>query len=394
MSARWPFACFLALGAFWGAWAALIPDLKAQVGASDGELGAALLFAGVGAIPAMLIAGRAWRRFGWWLLPVGGMLFAAAVLTPIAATTPAMLALSAALAGAASGALDVAMNAAVSDVEADRGARLMFGAHAMFSLAVLISAVTTGLARQAGLGPAPVLIAVAAFIAVVALGSISSARAARPATTPLEAGDGSAPAVSAIAFLAALCAAAFLVEDAVQTWSALHLERGLGAGPALGGAAPGVFAGSMFIGRMLGQRVGDQFSERMLLSGGALAAAGGTMLLAIAPSPAFALAGLALAGGGISMVAPALFARAGRLAGPEGRGAAIARVTAIGYSGFIVGPALVGLLAQTTSLELAIAALALLCLLVAAGGWVAMRGDGQPRSTFEEGEELLRTSRG
>ncbi len=394
MSARWPLICFVALGSFWGAWAALVPDMRAQSGASDGELGVALLFAGVGAIPAMLFTGRLWRRLGWWLLPVGGLLFAAAMLPPIAATTPLALAVTAALFGAGSGVLDVSMNAAISDVEAGTGARLMFGAHALFSLGVLVAAVATGFAREFGAEPVHVLGTVALITALIALGTIGAARNARRAASGEPLGEVAAPAVTAIVILAILCALAFLVEDAIQNWSALHMERNLGAGPALGGAAPGIFAGSMFLGRALGQRLGDRFSERSLLSGGALMAAVGTGILAVAPEAFVALAGLAMAGAGISMVAPALFARAGRLAGPSGRGAAIARVTAIGYTGFVIGPGLVGLLAQAINLRTAIIALALLALVVAVGGWLVMAGDRARDGTFVEGEELLKTSRG
>ncbi|HUR16031.1 MAG TPA: hypothetical protein VMZ33_01985, partial [Candidatus Limnocylindrales bacterium] len=179
IGARWPFACFVALGLFWGAWAALIPDMKAQVDATDGELGVALLFMGVGAIPAMLVTGRLWRRFGWWLLPVGGLLFAASMLPPIFATTPLMLAGTALLFGAGSGFLDVSMNAAVSDVEAARGSRLMFAAHALFSLGVLIAAMATGLAREMGAQPGHVLTVVAAVTAAIAVGTIRSVRVAR-----------------------------------------------------------------------------------------------------------------------------------------------------------------------------------------------------------------------
>ena len=394
MKARWPLTCFLALGAFWGAWAALVPEMKAQVGATDGELGIILLFAGVGAIPAMLLTGRLWRRFGWWMLPAGGLLFAATMFPPIVATSPLTLAIATALFGAGSGMLDVSMNAAVSDVEADSGRRLMFGAHALFSLGVLVSAVATGLAREAGAEPIHVLGTVALITTLIALGTIGAARTARRLAGGEPLGEVAAPAATAIVVLAVLCALAFLVEDAVQNWSALHMERNLGATPALGGAAPGIFAGSMFLGRALGQRVGDRFSERGLLSGGALLAAVGTALLSVSPIPAVALGGLALAGAGISMVAPALFARAGRLAGPGGRGAAIARVTAIGYTGFIIGPGLVGLLAQAFDLRTAIAALALLVLFVAVGGWLVMAGDNAADGTFDEGEELLKTSRG
>lgn len=403
LDARWPLVCYAALGNFWGAWAALIPDMKLQVGASDGELGIALLFAGAGAIPVMLVTGRIWRRAGWWLLPVAGLLFAVTILGPIFATTPLLLAVAMFGAGAGSGALDVSMNAAVSDVEANRGGRLMFGAHALFSLGVLVSAVATGFARELGAEPAHVLGAVALVTALVALGTVRSARnAARVRAVPhsAEAATDSAlesagwgRVMSPIVVLAALCALAFLVEDALQTWSALHMERGLGANPALGGAAPGVFAAAMFAGRSLGQRLGARFTERALLSGGALAAAVGAAVLSVAPHPIAALLGLALAGAGISLVAPALFARAGRMADPAGRGAAIARVTALGYSGFVIGPGLVGLIAQLTDLRTAIASLSVIALSLALGGAYVMRGTDRA-GTFADGEELLKTSRG
>lgn len=395
LSAGWPLVCFAALGNFWGAWAALVPQMKAQVGATDGELGVALLFAGVGAIPMMLITGRIWRRAGWWLLPAAGLFFALTILGPIFANTPLLLAVALLFAGAGSGALDVSMNAAISDVESARGQRLMFGAHALFSLGVLASAIATGFARELGAQPVHILGAVSLITALVALGTVRSARhAARvPAEVPVTTGSGSTQAVYAIVILAALCAAAFLVEDAIQNWSALHLERGLNASPALGGAAPGVFATAMFVGRSLGQRLGALLSERALLSGGAFVASVGVAILAVAPTPAVGLCGLALAGAGISTVAPALFARAGRMSDPASRGAAIARVTALGYSGFIFGPALVGLLAQLTDLRTAIASLSLVALGVAIGGAYVMRGGGQS-GTFEEGEELLTTARG
>ena len=393
LSAVWPLVCFAALGNFWGAFAALVPAIKAQVGATDGEFGIALLFAGVGAIPMMLLTGRIWRRAGWWLLPAAGLLFALTILAPIFASTPLLLAVALLLAGAGSGALDVSMNAAISDVEADRGQRLMFGAHALFSLGVLVSAVATGFARELGAQPAHVLGSVSLVTALVALGTVQSSRNAARVPAAVAVASGSHRAVSSVALLAALCATAFLVEDAVQNWSALHIERGLGASPALGGAAPGIFAAAMFVGRSLGQRLGARFSERALLSGGALGAAIGAGVLAFAPSVGVALAALALAGAGISMVAPALFARAGRLTDPAGRGAAIARVTALGYSGFIVGPGLVGVLAQLTDLRTAIASLSLLALGVAIGGAYIMRGDDRA-GTFGEGEELLTTARG
>lgn len=396
-AARGPVACFAALGIFWGAWAALIPDIKRQASASDGELGGAMLVSGVGAILAMLIVGRLWRRLGWRLLPVTGLFFAAAGLGLPLVSSTGTLALALFFVGAGSGALDVAMNAAVSDVEARDGARLMYGAHALFSLGVLVASICTGLARQAGAGPWAIVGTVAVLIALVALSSIASARGRHrltdPAPTSSAVGGSNRPAavMGGLAALAILCAVAYMIEDAAQNWSALHLERGLGATPALGGAAPGVFAAAMFIGRSSGQRLGALFTERAMFTAGAALAAFGLAILAAAPTPIVALAGLAGAGAGIALAAPALYGRAGRSATAENRGAAIARLTVFGYTGFIVGPALIGFISQAASLRVALATLAVLAVGLAVGGFLALRGSS--RSNFSADEELLNSGR-
>jgi MFS family permease len=400
LAARGPLACFAALGIFWGAWAALIPDIKAQAHASDAELGLAMLVAGGGAIVGMLITGRGWRRAGWLLLPTTATLFALAALGPIAAGSVAILALSLFFLGAGSGALDVSMNAAVSDVESSSGARMMYGAHALYSLATLIGSLATGFARQQGATPLVVLGTVAVAIGIAGLATVRSARSTQrtdrarvadlaEAGRTESGGLGLLPA--ALAPLAVLCVMSFVIEDAAQNWSALHLERGLGAGPALGGAAPGIFAGAMFIGRSLGQRLGDRFSERALLSGGAALAAVGLAALAIAPSPAPALIGLAIAGAGIALVAPALYGRAGRTAAPRERAAAIARLTVFGYTGFIIGPALIGFVSQGYGLPLGIALLAVVAVLLSIGGALVLRGPD--RADAADGQEFLKTGR-
>src|SRR5258705_8093893 len=59
------YAGFAVFGAFWGTWGASLPAIRDQAGVTDGQLGTALLFVGAGALPAMLVAGRAvdrWRH--------------------------------------------------------------------------------------------------------------------------------------------------------------------------------------------------------------------------------------------------------------------------------------------------------------------------------------------
>ncbi|HUG48688.1 MAG TPA: MFS transporter, partial [Candidatus Limnocylindria bacterium] len=158
-----------------------------------------------------------------------------------------------------------------------------------------------------------------------------------------------------------------------------------GASPAIGGAGPGLFAAAMFAGRSLGQLLSRRFAERELLVGSGLLAAAGIALAAWSPTAEAALLGLVVAGSGVSLAAPALFSRAGRLAGDASRGAAISTLTTMGYMGFVIGPPIVGFIAGLSDLRMSFTALAVLALGLAAAARLAIP-PGKP--AFELEEEL------
>jgi hypothetical protein len=79
-----------------------------------------------------------------------------------------------------------------------------------------------------------------------------------------------------------------------------------------------------------------------------------------------AFIGFALVGAGLAPVAPILFNAATRVPGVS-RAAAIASVTSIGYSGFMLGPPLVGAIATATSLTMALGVLVVASALLACG---------------------------
>jgi hypothetical protein len=56
---RAPTLDFAAFGLFWGMWGAVLPALREQASLDDTQLGLALVFVGVGALPAMLLSGHA-----------------------------------------------------------------------------------------------------------------------------------------------------------------------------------------------------------------------------------------------------------------------------------------------------------------------------------------------
>jgi Major Facilitator Superfamily len=336
-------AAFAVFGLYWGAWAACLPAIQRSTGATDAQLGLALACVAVAALPAMFAAGRLADLFGGRMVPAALATFAAATALPGLADSVPELVLALAFVGIGTGALDVAINAQASSIEARHHVRVMDGLHAAFSAGVLCGGVGAGLLRGAGAHPSWILGGVACLVALTALANLGPSapperveRRTRPGRRLLVAG--------------AVLSLAFLVESGIEGWSALFLERVFDSGPAISGLGPGVFAASMVVGRLLAQRIeGPSVTARMVFAG--VAAAGGITVAVVAQHAAAALVGFALAGAGLALSAPTLFGHAGRLGGEGRRGSAVATVALLGYPGFLVGPPLIGAVSGATSLR-------------------------------------------
>src|SRR3954452_10418267 len=117
---------FVAYGVFWGTWGAALPAVRAQAGLDAAGLGAALVLVGLGALPAMLVVGRAVDRWGARCAGACLVLMAVAgVGLAVAADDLASTAVAMAMVGAASGAADVADNALAGLAEARAGRRVI-----------------------------------------------------------------------------------------------------------------------------------------------------------------------------------------------------------------------------------------------------------------------------
>src|SRR4051794_41814757 len=89
-SSRPVYLAFAAFGGLWGTWGAALPAVRDAAGVSEGQLGTALLCIGAGALPAMLLTGRAADRFGGRAAAVTPTLMAlTGVALAAAATSPA-----------------------------------------------------------------------------------------------------------------------------------------------------------------------------------------------------------------------------------------------------------------------------------------------------------------
>jgi MFS family permease len=354
---------FAAFGAFWGTWGAALPAVQSHARVDDGQLGVALLCIGAGALVSMRLAGALVDRIGPAALPATLAAFGGAAALPGLATSTAGLCAVLLVLGATSGAVDVAINAEGTRSEAASGRPILSLAHGTFSACVVLGSLAAGALRAAGAG-AELVLALVGLAVVVTAGGLWRAPSAE--ATRAQAGASLRQLPRLLVVLGVLCALAFFVENAWQSWGAVHLESDLDASPALGALAPALFAGAAASARLGGHALVGRFDEVLLMRAGGLVGAVGTLLAALAPNPALALAGVVLAGGGISICAPILFSIAGRSVDEAVRGAAVSIVTTIAYLGFLVGPAVVGLLAQATTLRASLAAVAAVAVTLAA----------------------------
>lgn len=372
-AARTTLPCFVLMGGFWAGFHAYAPQIKALAGASDWGFAVALLVCAIGSLLAMTAAPRIERRSAERaLILAGGVLIGCFQLVPLIDSYGAMLAVLG-LVGAGMGLMDVLMNAQVARLEAASGRSLMNLNHGVYSLAYGLAALAAAGLRGAGFGPDLYYLG-AALCALMLLWparriDLTEAHAADPGPVPgtdPKAGRAAAPPglPRLVLWGGLVVAIGFACENAVESWSALHVERSLGGSPAQGPLGPAALGLTMAVGRLSGQLLIARCSAAALLRHGALLAALGCAIAAMARTPILAYLGFAAAGLGISILAPMALALIGQSVPAAQRTRAIARGAVIGYCGFFFGPPLVGAMAEAAGLRAAflLVAAALLCI--------------------------------
>jgi MFS family permease len=329
------------------AWAITVPFTKIRFGLNDATLGIILLGPGISGIIAMPFAAILVRRFGSRaVLVAGGGIFASCLpALTFAPDVPAFAGIFL-IFGAAFAAIDIAMNAQAVVTERRSGRLLMSSFHAMFSIGALAVAVATSflLKLGAGNGLCSVLACAACF------GILSQYRQLLPKAADL-AGAGKIFALPgrATLVLGLCCFGCFLTEGAVTDWSTifLHFSRAVPIDIAPLGYAG--FAVMMSLSRLGGDRVAMRLGKALVMRLGCVLAGAGILLAIFTPWLATDVAGFALAGLGIGNIAPLVFSAAARVPGMPASASA-PPVMSLGYLGFLVGPVVIGCVANAVNL--------------------------------------------
>lgn len=351
----------MATGVYWGGLAGMMPDIKLQAGASDGQMGLVLLAPAMASVIAMGVAPWAGERFGGKVLPAASILISLAFALYLWAYSVPTLALALFLGGFAVAFADMTANVRLAHHEAAHGLPLMNLNHAGFSLSFGITALLIAFLRREAWSVSeivPLLGALALVYAVLGW----------DAKGPVHDDDGEEVAgatlwpIVGLAGLILFCS--FVVENATEAWTALHIERTLGAPAGQGSFGPAllgfVMAGGRLSGQMLMRRLG---SERLIASSATLAVIG-ALVMAAAPSPGVVYLGVVLAGLGVAVIAPSTNTIIALKVRSRYRAWAISRTWMFGLMGFFVGPAMIGGIAEVSGLRLSFAAVAVIAAMI------------------------------
>ena len=370
----------LAFGVF-GLWAGcftvLLADLSRALDLSPGPLGVAL-FAGAGAsIAAMATLGWSSDHFGRKaFLVVVACVFACGIVGIALAGSFVALVVAFVVVFPAGGLYDVGINAVAVDLEQFSGRRFMSFLHAAYSGGAVLGALGAGVLLWTSLGYRLVylllLVPLAAVIVAFAATRLPLSGGVRGEVPSESVAEGMSREgrwdlyrSSPLLLVAAIAVFGLLAEGEMGHWSGIYLRDSLGVGALLGGSGVAAFYGAMALGRLATGWAVGRLGNRHTLRWAGLLVAFGMALALVTTASSLVILGFLVVGLALAAIVPLAFSTAGDLV-PERAASAISVVTTFGYGGFLLGPPLVGGLAEMVGLRVALGLIAVagLCVFV------------------------------
>ncbi|GHA22723.1 MFS transporter [Devosia pacifica] len=324
-----------------------LPAIQTAMGVGEGGLGLALVGSAIGTLISLTFATPILDKVGYRrsllvLVPVLSLLFAVAVL----ASGPLQFFLLLLPVGMCIGAIELIINLEADRTEALLGRRIMNRAHAFWSFGFFSAGLAGAVIAQLGISPAAHLFG---MVPVVLLATILFLGKYNPAKHRVAPGPEKQPLFArpslAIMVLVAVTLSAMVLEGAGADWSAIYMRNVFSVEPFIAGLAVATGAGAQALARFFADGFVERFSP-VLVARTLLSVLGiGTLIVFFSPFPMLSLLGFALMGVGTSAIFPlAMSAAAQRTDRPAAIN--VAALAQISFVAFLLGPPLLGLVAE------------------------------------------------
>ena len=339
-----------------GSWLPRIPEVQAALGLGPAALALALLGMPVGTLLTLPFAGPLVGKIGArTAILLGFIFYSIAASLPVLAPNPILLFVALMLAGSAISFVELGLNVQADLVEKSTGKLIMNTSHGCWSLGIMAGSLIGSGFAGLGLVPSiavPLLAALVLPIALLTANALPALKDQAPASeTQRSAWSLPSPA------LIGVCLFVFgitMTEGAMADWSAIFLRDALSAEGGLVGLGYSVFAFMVAAGRFGGDTLKRIFGGvRTAQIWGTLAVLG-AVLLFFAPSVELALIGFGIIGVGVSVGFPlAVTAAAG--IGDRAASANVAVLSFVALTGFLIGPPMIGFVAEHSDIRLGVA---------------------------------------
>lgn len=341
-----------------GAWLPRIPDIQRALGLGSAELALALLGMPIGILLTLPFAGRFVAHIGARATILYGFpVFLAVVWLPTWSWNLTVLFLFLAVVGIALATIELGLNVMADTVEKETGSLIMSTCHGFWSLGIMFgNLIGAGLAGL-HLAPHTAVILVAAIVLPLSLAASRGLPDMKGAAPDPE--SKAAPFKLPGLALLAICLFTFgvtMTEGAVADWSAVFLRDVFQSGSVQAGIGYSVFALMVAAGRFFGDRLKARYGAVNLARACGLANVAGLVLLFVSPNAATVFLGFAAMGLGVSVGFPLAVTAAASLT-DRPSASSVAILSFIALLGFLVGPPLIGFVAELGGMRLGLAML-------------------------------------
>lgn len=348
---------FFIAGFTFASWASRIPDIKTKLALSDAGLGAVLFALPVGLMVSMPLSGFFVARFGSKKVVMTASLFypVTLILLGLAATSWQLAAVLFVF-GFWGNIFNISVNTQAVGVEALYGRSIMASFHGLWSLAGFSGAAVGTLMITIPLSPV-------IHFAIICATSFLLAFSAYKYMLPHNSGNSSQPIFakpdSALLKLGLIAFGCLVCEGTMFDWSGVYFQKVVKAPAAFTTLGYVAFMSSMAAGRFIADWLVTKFSVKTMLQCSGLIIATGLLTAVIFPFLLPATIGFLLVGIGVSSVVPLVYGLAGK-SKTMSPGVALAAVSTIGFLGFLVGPPLIGFIAELAGLRLSFTVIAMI----------------------------------
>lgn len=367
---------FMIIGILEAAWAPLVPYVKDTFAIDEGTLGLLMLCSGFGSVCALPLSGFLVNRFGAKrVVYVSGVLMAFALLAISLLIDVWLTGVMLMVFGGCTITIDVAANMNGVTVERMTGQHLMSGFHGGYSLGTLIGAGAMSILFTLGLMPklAVVICMVCILLALVfGCGDLLSKEELTSGSHVEKPRKSKLYIPPMVIVVGLLCFIMYASEGAVMGWSAIFVSQERGVSMSMAGFFYTAFAVAMTIMRLCGDKIVNQLGQRMVVAGGTLLIAVGFMTVVLVDSAVAAAVGFAMVGCGAANVVPQLVSFAAHIKGMAVHNI-ISFINALGYSGILLGPVIIGFIGKQYGLHVSFVGIAIFGLIVSVVSFIILK---------------------